>query len=342
MRLDSFGYSLPKSLIAQYPSSERDDSRLMVLDRSSQKIDHRRFRDISNYLQPGDLLAVNDTRVLPARLLGKKESGGKCEFLLIPSWNGNSGSWEVLVKGLGKPNVGTPIQFTSELQGEVVELKNGRGRIRFPKGADVIDILKQIGRVPLPPYIKREDEPSDRERYQTIFAEKDGAIAAPTAGLHFTHPLLESLRKHGINVVSITLHTGTGTFTPVKSEEIEDHTMGAEWVEISSATAQTITETKKKKGRVIAVGTTTTRALESFANPDGTVRSGRGATSLFIHPPFRFRVIDGLITNFHLPQSTLLMLVSAFAGTEFVLRAYQKAVEDEYRFYSYGDAMLIL
>jgi S-adenosylmethionine:tRNA ribosyltransferase-isomerase len=342
MRVDSFDYSLPKSLIAQYPSSERDGSRLMVLDRSSQKIEHRRFRDISNDLQVGDLLVINDTRVLPARLVGKKAGGGKCEFLLVPSWNGDRGSWEVLVKGIGRRNVGSSIRFTSELQGELVDLKNGRGKIRFSKTAEMMDIINTIGRIPLPPYIKREDEPLDRERYQTIFAKEDGAIAAPTAGLHFTHPLLESLRKRGVKVAPITLHTGTGTFTPVKSDEIEDHTMGVEWVEISSATVQTIKETKERKGRVISVGTTTTRALESFADPDGCVRTGRGFTSLFIHPPFHFRVIDGLITNFHLPKSTLLMLVSAFAGTEFVLRAYQKAVEEKYRFYSYGDAMLIL
>ncbi len=342
MRIESFDYALPKSLIAQYPSPGRDDSRLMVLDRSSGEIEHRGFKDILGYLRPGDLLVVNDTRVLPARLLGKKASGGKCEVLLIPSWNGSRGNWEVLVKGTGKVKIGTRIHFAPGLDGELIDMKEGRGKIRFSASVEVRDLLEKMGRIPLPPYIKREDEPLDRERYQTIFAERDGAIAAPTAGLHFTPSLTESIRKHGVNLASLTLHTGTGTFTPVKSEKVEDHAMGAEWVEIPPATARAIAETKQKRGRVISVGTTTTRALESFAESDGSVRSVTGLTSLFIRPPYPFRVVDGLVTNFHLPKSTLIMLVSAFAGTEFVLKAYAEAVKEKYRFYSYGDAMLIL
>jgi S-adenosylmethionine:tRNA ribosyltransferase-isomerase len=340
MRIEEFDYFLPKSLIAQYPSPARDDSRLMVLHRSSVKVEHRGFKEILDYLRPGDLLVVNDTRVLPARLLGKKASGGKCELLFVPSWNGSQGNWQVLIKG--KVKAGTRVRFAPGLQGELVEIKEGRGRIRLSGSMEVRDLLERMGRIPLPPYIKREDEDLDRERYQTIFAERDGAVAAPTAGLHFTPLLLESIRKRGVKLASLTLHTGTGTFAPVKSEEVDDHIMGAEWVEISPATARAIAETKRMKGRVISVGTTTTRALESFAEPDGGVRAVSGFTSLFIRPPYSFRVVDGLVTNFHLPKSTLIMLVSAFAGREFVLNAYAEAVEAEYRFYSYGDAMLIL
>jgi S-adenosylmethionine:tRNA ribosyltransferase-isomerase len=342
MRIDAFDYVLPKSLIAQYPCARRDESRLMVLDRPSKKIEHRDFKDILGYLRSGDLLIINDTRVLPARLLGKKPSGGKCELLLIPSWNGANGDWEALIKGTGRLKPGTRIQFDQGYDGELVEIADGKGKIHFSKCVDVRDLLRKIGRIPLPPYIKRNDEPLDRDRYQTVYAEKDGAIAAPTAGLHLTPSLIETIRNHGVEVASITLHTGTATFTPVKREKIEDHIMGAEWAEIPSETAGAIEKTRQRSGRVISVGTTTTRALESFADGGGKVKSGKGLTSLFIRPPYRFRVVDGLITNFHLPRSTLIMLVSSFAGREFLLDAYKEAVERKYRFYSYGDAMLIL
>ena len=342
MKIEEFDYSLPKSLIAQYPSPARDDSRLMVLHRCSAEIEHRGFKDILEYLRPGDLLVVNDTRVLPARLIGKKASGGKCELLFVPSWNGSHGNWEVLVKGTGKVKAGSRIRFAPGIDGELVEIKEGRGKLRFSGSVETRDVLEKMGRIPLPPYIKREDEPLDRERYQTIFAESDGAIAAPTAGLHFTPSLLDSIRKRGVDLAPLTLHTGTGTFLPVKSEEVEDHRMGAEWVEIPPATVRAVAETKARKGRVISVGTTTTRALESFAESDGTLKGARGFTTLFIRPPHLFRVVDGMVTNFHLPKSTLIMLVSAFAGREFLLKAYAEAVEARYRFYSYGDAMLIL
>jgi len=342
MRIEEFNYSLPSSLIAQYPSPQRGESRLMVLRRGRGTIEHREFRDILDYFHPGDLIVMNDTRVLPARLIGRKETGGRCEILLIPSWNGANGEWEVLIKGSGKMKPGTRIQFGEDLYGVVKEVKDGKGEIYFSGTGEVMEIIRRIGHVPLPPYIKREDGPMDRDRYQTIFAERDGSIAAPTAGLHFTHSLLRLLREKGVSLRWITLHIGIGTFAPVKVKKVEDHRMGAEWVEISEKAAKEIEETKKRGGKVIAVGTTTTKALESFSDTGGRVKVGRSFSSLFIYPPYHFRVLDGLVTNFHLPKSTLIMLVSAFAGKDLLIKAYEEAVERKYRFYSYGDAMLIL
>ena len=314
----------------------------MVLHRSQGTIEHREFKDILDYFHPGDLLAMNNTRVLPARLIGKKETGGKCEILLIPSWNGTKGAWEVLIKGARKIKQGTRIQFGEGLYGEVKEAKDGKGKISFSGQGEVMEILLKIGHMPLPPYIKREDEPLDKDRYQTIFAERDGSIAAPTAGLHLTHSLLQSLRDQGVETTWITLHIGTGTFVPVKVKNIEDHSMEAEWIEISEQTVKKIDETKQREGRVITVGTTSTKALESFSDTEGRVKPGKNLSSLFIYPPYHFRVIDGLITNFHLPKSTLVMLVSAFAGKDLLMKAYGEAIERKYRFYSYGDAMLII
>jgi len=342
MRIEEFDYHLPRSLIAQYPSSQRGETLLMILHRQTGLMEHQAFQDIIKYLHAGDLLVMNNTRVLPARLIGKKETGGRIEMLLIPSWNGAQGEWKALIKGAGKVKRGTRIRFEREFQGEIEEVKNGKGRVMFSCQGEVIDLLQKIGHIPLPPYMKRGDEPLDRERYQTVFAERDGSIAAPTAGLHFTHALLQSLREDGVRTAMITLHIGTGTFTPVKACDIKDHAMEAEWIEISPETAREINATKARGGRVISVGTTTTRALESFSDGKGGVRSGQGMTSLFIYPSYRFRVIDGLITNFHLPKSTLIMLVSAFAGKDVIMRAYQEAVQRKYRFYSYGDAMLII
>lgn len=342
MRIEEFDYNLPKSLIAQYPSLQREDSRLMILHRNRGVIEHRAFQDFLDYLHPGDLLVMNNTRVLPARLIGKKETGGKVEILLVPSWNGTQGEWDVLMKDSGKIRQGTRIQFGEGLYGEVKEVSGGKRKICFNSQGEVITLLKKIGHIPLPPYIKREDEPLDRVRYQTVFAEKDGSIAAPTAGLHFTGSLLQALKERGVSISLITLHIGIGTFETIKAKAIEDHLMKAEWVEISEEVVREIAKTKAQGGRVIAVGTTATRALESFPGEDGGIRPGKGMTSLFIFPPFRFRVIDALVTNFHLPKSTLIMLVSAFAGKDLLMKAYQEAVEKEYRFYSYGDAMLIL
>jgi len=341
MDLEEFNYHLPPSLIAQYPPSQRGDSRLMILQRSGETIVHGTFKDISSYLHPGDLLVMNDTRVLPARRIGRKETGGKVEILLIPSWNGNRNEWEVLIKGSGKLRPGTQIRFGESLWGQVKYLNDGRGRICFSGQEEMTDVLQKIGHVPLPPYIKREDESLDRDRYQTIFAKRDGSIAAPTAGLHFTQPLLNSLGKQGINIATITLHIGIGTFTPIKVNTIEDHQMEREWAEISEEVSQKIEETKRRGGRVISVGTTTTRALESFSDKMGRVQPGKGFSSLFIYPPYQFRVIDGLITNFHLPKSTLVLLVSAFTGKDLLMKAYQEAIRKNYHFYSYGDAMLI-
>jgi S-adenosylmethionine:tRNA ribosyltransferase-isomerase len=314
----------------------------MVLRRNQGIMEHREFSDILDYLHPGDLLVLNNTRVIPARLIGKKETGGRCELLLLPSWNGRQGKFEALVRGSGKIKGRTHIQFDDGIEGELEPGKDGKGKIAFSGQAEIADVLQKIGHIPLPPYIKREDELLDRDRYQTIFAERDGSIAAPTAGLHFTHPLFQSLKDQGVKIAMITLHVGIGTFAPVKVSQVEDHAMEAEWIEISEETAREIEEAKKRGAKVIAVGTTTTRALESFSDEKGKLKSGRGMTSLFIRPPYRFRVVDGLVTNFHLPKSTLIMLVSAFAGKDFIGKAYREAIEKRYRFYSYGDAMLIL
>jgi S-adenosylmethionine:tRNA ribosyltransferase-isomerase len=349
MRIEEFDYNLPSSLIAQYPSPQRGDSRMMVLHRLQGTIEHQDFRDILGYFRPGDLLVMNNTRVLPVRLIGRKEnrtdptsSGGKCEILLIPSWNGTKELWEVLIKGAKKVKEGTRIQFGDDIYGEVEEMKDGRGKIRFFGKGEIIEMLHKIGHVPLPLYIKREDELLDKDRYQTIYAERDGSVAAPTAGLHFTRSLLQSLRDQGVGIVFITLHIGIGTFMPLRVRNIEDHTMEGEWVEISEETAKEIEKTKERGGKVIAVGTTTTKALESMSDKEGRVKPGKGFSSLFIYPPYRFRVIDKLITNFHLPKSALIMLASAFAGKDLLAKAYQEAIDKKYRFYSYGDAMLIL
>jgi S-adenosylmethionine:tRNA ribosyltransferase-isomerase len=342
MRIEEFDYHLPASLIAQYPPLQRGETCLMILHRQTGVIEHRAFRDITEYLNGSDLLVMNNTRVLPARLIGEKETGGRIEILLIPSWNGTRGEWKALIKGSGKLKRGARIRFEQGIEGKVEEVKDGKGRVSFSCPGEVMDILQKIGHIPLPPYIKRRDELSDRDRYQTVFAERDGSIAAPTAGLHFTHALLQSLKEKGIRTTTITLHVGIGTFAPIKVCDIEDYTMEAEWIEISEKTARDIEATKARGGRVIAVGTTTTRALESFSNGNGGVKPGKGMTSLFIYPPYRFRVIDGLVTNFHLPKSTLIMLVSALAGKDLLMKAYQEAAHRKYRFYSYGDAMLIL
>jgi S-adenosylmethionine:tRNA ribosyltransferase-isomerase len=342
MRIEEFDYHLPTSLIAQYPSPQRGEISLMILHRQTGVIEHRAFQDITRYLNSSDLLVMNNTRVLPARLIGKKETGGRIEMLLIPSWNGIKGEWKALIKGSGKVKRGARIRFEQGLVGEVEEIRDGKAKVNFSYQGEVMEILQKIGHIPLPPYIKRGDEPLDRERYQTVLAERDGSIAAPTAGLHFTHALLQSLKENGVRTTTITLHIGIGTFAPVKACDIEGHTMEAEWIEISEETSREIEDTKARRGKVIAVGTTTTRALESFSNGNGGVRPGKGMTSLFIYPPYCFRVIDGLVTNFHLPKSTLIMLVSAFAGKDLLMMAYQEAIRRKYRFYSYGDSMLIL
>lgn len=314
----------------------------MIIDRQTGAIEHRIFQNLMEYLNSDDLLVMNNTRVLPARLVGKKESGGKIEVLLIPPWNGVSGEWKALIKGSAKVKPKIRIQFDQGIEGVLDEVKQGKGRIYFSCPGGPNEVLRKIGHIPLPPYIKRADEPFDRERYQTVFAEQDGSIAAPTAGLHFTNEMLRLLKERGVRTTTITLHVGIGTFAPVKSEQVEDHKMETEWFEISEESAAIINDARARGGKVIAVGTTTTRALESFADGKGDVTPGSGMTSLFIYPPYRFRVIDALITNFHLPRSTLIMLASAFAGKDLLSKAYREAIHREYRFYSYGDAMLII
>lgn len=314
----------------------------MVLHRGDGRIEHRIFRDLPDYLVPGDLLVMNNTRVIPARLIGKKRTGGRCEVLILSSPQSVDREVEALLKGSRRWEKGMCIDFGQGVTAEIKDLHGGRARLCFSSPGKVSELLWERGRIPLPPYIKREDEPGDRERYQTVYAEKDGSVAAPTAGLHFSQNLLNSLQDRGVEIAFITLHIGIGTFKPVKAEKIEQHQMDAEWIEISEEARRKIEVARNQGKRIIAVGTTTTRALESFSDQEGRVRAGRGFSSLFIYPPYRFRAVDVLVTNFHLPKSTLLMLTAAFAGRELLMKAYREAIESGYRFYSYGDAMLIL
>lgn len=341
MKTADFDYDLPKELIAQDPLSDRSSSRLMVLDRKSGAISHRHFSDIGDYLRAGDCLVLNNTRVIPARLYGvRQETGGHVELLLLKRVDGDT--WESLVRPGKKCRVGTKLSFgDGRLLAEVVDVvADGNRLIRFSYDGIFEEILDSLGEMPLPPYITHKLQ--DRNRYQTVYAKYDGSAAAPTAGLHFTPELLDSLRERGISVVEITLHVGLGTFRPVKVEEIADHRMHSEYYEISEEAAKLVNRTKESGGRIISVGTTSTRTLESVADADGHISAGSGWTDIFIYPGYSFQVVDGLITNFHLPQSTLLMLVSAFAGREQVLAAYEEAVRERYRFFSFGDAMLVV
>jgi len=344
--LADFDYDLPLELIAQEPAPERSSSRLLVLDRQSSQITHHQFVDVVSLLPSGCMLVLNDTRVFPARLRGHKESGGRVELLLLRRLPGDEETWEVMSKGTQGMKAGSRIAVTSELLGTWVSTpRDGRGVLRFSFNGtkNFFALLDQVGEIPLPPYIKRDpgNRPDDVERYQTVYAHHTGAVAAPTAGLHFTPGLLAALQQRGVEVAFLTLHVGAGTFQPVRTEQVESHVMEEEEYEIPENVAQRINAAKHEGRKIIAVGTTTTRALES-AWSEGCVQPGRRRTSLFIYPGFSFHVVDGLITNFHLPRSTLLMLVSAFAGRDLILRAYQEAVQQRYRFYSYGDAMLIL
>jgi S-adenosylmethionine:tRNA ribosyltransferase-isomerase len=332
-----FDYELPPDRIAQHPVP-RGASRLLVLDREGPER-HRRVSDLPELLRPGDLLILNDTRVIPARLFGRRSSGGQIEILLT----GKAGAreWDALVKPGRRARPGTVIHLDEGLTAEVAEKEeNGRHRLRFSEPIE--PHLERLGHIPLPPYIQREDEAEDRERYQTVWAKSPGAIAAPTAGLHFSREILDRLAAAGIAIAEVTLHVGLGTFKPVTAERIEDHRMESERWEVGEATAAAIRRTRDQGGRIVAVGTTVVRTLESAALAGAPhPLAGHGATELFITPGFRFRVVDVLLTNFHLPKSTLLMLVSAFAGRERVLAAYEEAIRESYRFYSYGDAMLV-
>lgn len=334
-----YDYVLPPELIAQEPVEPRDMSRLMVVRRASGELEHRRFRDLVEYLDPGDLLVLNDTRVLPARLVGRKATGGHVEVLLVKHLGGDR--WEALAKPSRRLPPGTELTFGGRLRVVLEGYGSAQTRIvRLEADGDVWEALHAVGQVPLPPYIERPL--ADPERYQTVYARHEGSAAAPTAGLHFTEELFRRLDARGVRRAYVTLHVGIGTFRPVTVERVRDHVMHSEWYRVPPETAALVNETKAAGRRVVAVGTTSCRTLESAAAPDGTVTPGAGETSLFIYPGYRFRVIDALITNFHLPRSTLLMLVAAFAGKELTDRAYREAVERRYRFYSLGDAMLIL
>ena len=347
--LSDYDYSLPEELIAQVPLSQRDQSRLMILQKKGQQITHCHFEDLLQQLVPGDLLVINNTRVIRGRLLGKKETGGKAEVLIV-GYPGNNQKEDVvcqcLVKASKPPKPSSTIYFDSDVKATVLGGSNGLYDMAFHFKGSFDAVLKKIGHVPLPPYIKRNGKSAsrvdDHKTYQTVYAKKDGAVAAPTAGLHFSHGLLERLENKGIGTVAITLHVGYGTFLPVRVSDIREHTIHSEIYDLKAEAASAIRLAKSEGRRVIAVGTTSVRVLEFAAKKDGSVDPGTGQCDLFIYPGFNFKVIDGLITNFHLPRSTLLMLVSAFAGREFILRAYEEAVLKKYRFYSYGDAMLIL
>jgi len=342
MKLSDFKYSVPDKLIAQYPTRKRGDSRLMVLNRSAQKIEEKHFRDIIQYLNEGDCLVVNETRVFPARLTGiKDKTQAEVEIFLLRELEKDL--WEVLVRPARKVRVGNKLNVGGYLNCEVVDNTVSGGRVvRFTYDGDFNDIIEKIGKVPLPPYIKRKVENVDKERYQALFAKKRGAVAAPTAGLHFDKKIIKKIENHSIKIVPVLLHVGLGTFRPIVVEDLTRHKMDSEYFEISEESAKIVNETKNRGGRILAIGTTVVRVLESVITTDGHVKSDRGWTDKFIYPPYDFKVIDMLLTNFHMPASTLLMLVCAFGGSEFVFKAYRKAIRERYRFFSYGDAMLVL
>lgn len=343
MLVKDFDFHLPPELIANYPAPERDASRLMLLNRTSHGVTEDCFKNISAYLESGDLLVMNDTRVMPARLFGNKDTGGKVEIFLVRRETGFSEHWSCLLRASKKFREGQRILLTKGMSATVCSrLDDESWRIEF-SGPESFDVwLEREGHIPLPPYLQRADDVNDRERYQTVFSKNPGAVAAPTAGLHFTQELLTELEAKGINLAYLTLHTGLGTFQPVRVEQVEDHKIHTERYSIPAATSEAIRSTKARGGRVIAVGTTTTRTLEYAADGNGNVKAGHGEAEIFIYPGYSFKVVNALITNFHLPESTLLMLVSAFAGSEYIQNAYREAIRRGFRFYSYGDAMLIV
>ena len=340
MKTHDFWYDLPEELIAQTPLEKRDSSRLLVLNRKTGEVTHKRFFDIIDYLRPGDCLVMNDSRVLPARLLGHRPTGGAVELLLLRDLGDKC--WECLAKPGRKLQKGQDVIFgNGELTATVAEVQDDGNRIvEFHYDGIFLEVLESLGKMPLPPYIK--EELHDQERYQTVYSKAIGSAAAPTAGLHFTNELLDAIREKGIQTAFVTLHVGLGTFRPVKAEKISDHHMHSELCMLSQETADILNVTKKNGGRVICVGTTSCRTLESLVNDDGTFEAKSKWTEIFIYPGYTFKAMDGLITNFHLPESTLVMLVSAFAGREHVLSAYKQAVAERYRFFSFGDAMCIL
>ena len=339
MNKSDFNFYLPEELIAQTPIEKRDESRLLHLDKHTGAIEHRHFYNLPEYLRPGDCLVLNDSRVLPARLIGSRKTGGGVEVVLLRDLG--EGNWECLTRPGKKTRPGTELTFgDGELTAEVLEVVEGGKRIiHFNYKGVFLEVLERLGKMPLPPYIKVELQ--DNERYQNVYSRELGSAAAPTAGLHFTKELLAKIEAMGINVCYITLHVGLGTFRPVKSERIEDHEMHSEFCIVPERTSRIVTETKKRGGRVVCVGTTSCRTVESFALEDGTLPETSGWTDIFIYPGYKFKCLDALVTNFHLPESTLIMLVSALAGRENILHAYDIAVQERYRFFSFGDAMFI-
>lgn len=339
MKVSEFNYELPEELIAQVPLEKRDESRLMVLNRKNKTIEHKTFKDIIDFLEPGDCLVRNNTKVIPARIYGKKETGANVEFLLLNNIEGDI--WETIVRPGNKLHIGTKVIFGEGLlQAEILDiLPGGTRKVKFHYKGIFNEILDQIGLMPLPPYI--HEELKEKDRYQTVYAKYNGSAAAPTAGLHFTPELLKQIEEKGINIANVTLHVGIGTFRPVKEDEVQKHEMHSEHYYIKEEDAEKINTAKKNGHRVIAVGTTSCRVLETVADEEGMLKKQEGDTKIFIYPGYKFKCIDALITNFHLPQSTLLMLVSALAGKDYILKAYTEAVNQKYRFFSFGDAMFI-
>lgn len=343
MLVKDFGYDLPPELIARHPVLERDASRLMLLNRTAHGVAEDQFRNIAAYFKPGDLLVMNDTRVLPARIFGSKDSGGRVEIFLVRRVSGLSERWSCLLRASKKFREGQGILLENGMKATVCSRQDDESWLIEFTGPEPFDTwLEREGHIPLPPYLQRADDVCDRERYQTVFSKSPGAVAAPTAGLHFTRELLAELENKGIETACLTLHTGLGTFQPVRVEHVEEHRIHTERYFIPDATANAIRLTKERGGRVIAVGTTTTRTLEFASDSVGNVVAGEGEADIFIYPGYTFKVVNALITNFHLPESTLLMLVSAFAGSEYIQEAYREAIRRGFRFYSYGDAMLIV
>ncbi|MBR0277631.1 MAG: tRNA preQ1(34) S-adenosylmethionine ribosyltransferase-isomerase QueA [Clostridia bacterium] len=340
MNLKDFNYSLPERLIAQTPLEQRDYSKLLILDKKTGEIKHEKFYNIINYLNKGDCLVLNDSRVIPARLIGvRKDTGSPIEFLLLN--RKSSDVWEVIVRPGKRAKIGRKFLFGNELRAEVIDIiSDGNRLVRFEYEGLFENVLDRLGEMPLPPYIT--EKLADKERYQTVYSKNNGSAAAPTAGLHFTKELLKKIEDNGIYIAYLTLHVGLGTFRPVKADVIENHKMHSEFYVLDEKNADIVNNARKNGGKIISVGTTSARTLETIADKDGFLKPSSGWTDIFIYPPYEFKAVDRLITNFHLPQSTLIMLVSAFAGIENVLNAYKIAVENEYRFFSFGDAMLIV
>ncbi|WP_457639907.1 tRNA preQ1(34) S-adenosylmethionine ribosyltransferase-isomerase QueA [Persephonella sp.] len=335
MKLSDYDYNLPKELIAKHPVEPRDSCRLMVLNRKNKTIQHRIFRDIVDYLNEGDLLVLNDTKVIPARLKGRKKTGAQIEVFLLRPFSENQ--WEVLIKNIKRLKEGQEIIFGEDFKAVLLKkYTEGKAKVQLV-GKEIKKLIEKYGHIPLPPYIEREDDEKDKEAYQTVFAKKEGAVASPTAGLHFTQQLLQRIQEKGVKIAFVTLHVGLGTFRPITVEDVTKHRMHEEFYQIPDETLKAVEETKKTGKSVIAVGTTVVRTLETY----GQTGKKEGFSDIFIYPPYRFKMVDKLITNFHLPKSTLILLVSAFAGREFIMKAYEEAVKHRYRFYSYGDAMFI-